>query len=86
MMAWGKDCESWDDSVDWVNIEAFDFGEIPDNEFVMTSWHEDEPLEEVFQFAKEMAHHPTVKLDNIVILHIGADDKHAKFEKLFYKV
>ena len=86
MMAWGEDCSSWDDSVDWANLETFDFRDIPDDEFVMTTWHENEPLEEVFRFAKEMAHHSTVKLDNILILHIGADDKHAKFEKLFNKL
>ena len=86
MMAWGDDCGSWDESVDWANLEIFDFGDIPDEEFVMTTWHENEPLQEVFWYAKEVAHHPTVKLDNILILHIGADDKHTKFEKLFYKV
>ena len=34
----------------------------------MTTWHENEPLQENFWFAKEAAHHPTVKLDNILVL------------------
>ena len=34
MMAWGEDCSSWDDSVDWANLETFDFGDIPDDEDV----------------------------------------------------
>jgi len=55
MMAWGEDCRSWDDSADWANLEAFDFDDIPDDEFVMTTWHDDETLEEVFQFAKDLA-------------------------------
>lgn len=86
MMAWGKDCGSWDDSVDWANLETFDFRDIPDNEFVMTTWHENESLQEVFRFAKEMAHHPAVKLDNVLILHVGAEEKRAKFETLFNRL
>ena len=34
----------------------------------MTTWHEYEPLQEDFWFAKETAHHPKVKLDNILVL------------------
>ena len=83
MMAWGEDCSSWDDSVDLANLEGFDFGDIPDDEFVMTTWHKNEPLREVFWFAKVVADHPAVKLDNILILHICADDKRAKFDILF---
>jgi hypothetical protein len=30
MMAWGKDCSSWDDSVDLANLDQFGYGEIHD--------------------------------------------------------
>ncbi len=83
MLAWGEDCTSWDDSVDSANLETFDFGDIPDEEFVVTTWHESETLEEVFQFAKDLALHPTVKLKNVLILHVSTDNKHAKFEAMF---
>ena len=83
MMAWGEDCNSWDDSVDWAHLEKFDYGDSPDNEFVMTTWHEDGTLLEVFEFAKVDACHPTVALDNTLVLHIGSDDKQAKFKELF---
>jgi hypothetical protein len=53
---------------DCANLEVFDFGDIPNSEFVMTTWHENESLQEDFWFAKEAAHHPTVKLDNILVL------------------
>jgi len=46
MAAWGFDCSSWDDSVDYANLSAFNFGEIPEDAFVMTTWHADEPLRE----------------------------------------
>ncbi len=78
MLAWGEDCSSWHVSVDLANIEAFDYGHIPDDDFVMTTDHENEPLREVFWLAKAVA-----EPDNVLILHIGADDKHAKFKKLF---
>ena len=48
MMAWGKNSTSWDDSVDIANIEQFSFEDIPDDKFVMTTWHENETLKEVF--------------------------------------
>lgn len=85
MLAWGEDCTSWDDSVDWANLETFDFGNIPEEEFVMTTWHDSETLEEVFLFAKELALHSTVKLSNVLILHIGAENKRKKFEAMFQK-
>ena len=85
MMAWGDDCESWDDSVDLANLEAFDFGDIPDEEDVMTTWHDSESLEDVFRFAKASAHHPTVALDNVLILHVGPGDRLAGLETLFQK-
>src|SRR5215467_8233133 len=48
MMAWGNDCSSWDDSVDIANLEQFNYENIPDERFVMTTWRENEPLAEVF--------------------------------------
>jgi len=72
MMAWGIDCSSWDDSVDHANLSAFDFGEIPDDSFVMTTWHADEPLREAFWYAAHTACHPTVALDRTMIVDISA--------------
>jgi hypothetical protein len=83
MMAWGENCGSWDDSVDYANIEICVFDEIPDDELVMTTWHEKESLLEVFEFSKQWAQHPTVKLDNILVLHISAVDKREEFERIF---
>lgn len=48
MMAWGNECSFWDDCVDRALLQAFDFGDIPDDEFILTTWHDDEPLEEAF--------------------------------------
>jgi hypothetical protein len=49
MMTWGPNCISWDDSVDWADLEARDFAD-DDSRFVMTTWHEKDSLESVFWF------------------------------------
>ena len=54
-----------------ANIEAFDFGDIPDQHFIPTSWHADDPIEEVFGFCKHNAAHPAVDLKQTVFLHIA---------------
>lgn len=36
MMAWGKDCSSWDCSVDLANIDLYE-DEIPEDGFVITT-------------------------------------------------
>ncbi|SFU85243.1 hypothetical protein SAMN05216350_106194 [Polaromonas sp. YR568] len=73
MMAWGLNCSSWDDSVDVANIEQFEPANIPEDKFVMTTWHADKPLSEAFWFSKNCASHPVVKLDRIVVIHIAAE-------------
>lgn len=55
MMAWGEGCSSWDDLVDMANIEAYDFEQIPESGFIMTTWYENEPLSEVFWYSKHSA-------------------------------
>lgn len=83
MMAWGAACSSWDDSVDEANLEQFDHGEIPEDEFIMTTWHDDESLEDVLRFAKTVARHPAVELHNTLFLHVGADDREDEIIALF---
>jgi len=83
MMAWGPECSSWDDSVDVANLEEFGYGEIPDDRFVMTTWHESEPVQEVFWFSKHSAHHPAMPLRSTVLLHISEQDKEREFLSLY---
>lgn len=85
MMAWGHDCSSWDDSVDYANITAFDFGIIPDDASVMTTWHAHEPVKEALWFAANWAVHPTIALDHTIIIHISAEERRAELLKDFQK-
>lgn len=85
MMAWGKNCSSWDDSVDYANLEDHNFGDIPEDKFVMTTWHEDEPVEEAFWYCRYVAHDPTIALPNVFILHISAHPKEAELLSSYWK-
>jgi hypothetical protein len=71
MMAWGHDCTTWDDSVDIANLEAFDYGDIPADRDVWTTWHNDWQLGEVFDFCNRHARHPVVELPRVLLLHIA---------------
>jgi len=71
MMAWGIECSSWDDSVDWANIDKYGEAPIPDDGFVATTWHSDESLVEVFWFSKNCATHPFIELSRTMILDIS---------------
>lgn len=41
----------------------------------MTSWHENETLEEVFAFAKEWATNPDIEIANTLLIHISPESK-----------
>lgn len=77
-MSWGAACESWHDSVDIANLEKFDWGEVPDDQLVMTTWHSDDPLDEVFWFANFVAFHPKFELATTVLIDIADTDRKAE--------
>jgi hypothetical protein len=78
MMAWGVECSSWDDSVDWANCPVVGPDDIPDDRLVMTTWHDNEPLAETFWFAGFAAHHPMVPLESVVIIDIGPTNRESE--------
>lgn len=83
LLAWGLDCETWHDKVDEANLAAFNFQEIPDDDFIMTTWHADEPLREVMWFAVHAACHPTISLDHTIIVHISDEERGVELLKTF---
>jgi len=82
-MAWGINCSSWDDSVDWANIEKFAPQDTPDDGFVVTTWHDKETLEEVFWYCKNCAVHPTINLNHTLLFHIAACEREAQITRLY---
>ena len=83
MMAWGPDCSSWDDSVDLAQIRKFLPDEAPEEDFVLTTWHDDEPLEEVFWFSQFCAYDPYDLINNTLIVHVGRSNRRDEFLVLF---
>ncbi len=84
MMAWGKECSSWDNSVDLANIAKYKY-EIPDDGFLTTTWHDDETLKEVFWFAKNLAFNEYHELEETIILHISKTNKSNEFSFVYKK-
>lgn len=82
-VTWGRDCEKWHDSVDGANLKAFDYGDIPDDRFVMTTWHANEPLRGALWFAGQCASHPTVTLNDTIIVDVSPEPREAAMLQAF---
>ncbi|MEQ8897142.1 MAG: hypothetical protein RID23_08615 [Roseovarius sp.] len=76
-LAWGRECSLWDDSIDLADLERFDFGHIPDDQFVMTTWHANEPIHEPFVHAKLCAKlsYDDRALTDLLVLDIGPEER-----------
>ncbi len=85
MLAWGRDCLSWDDSVDIASVVLAEAGERPESELVMTTWHEHESLSEVFDFAKRfaVAADPRVRIVETLAFHVSAVDRGGEYRELY---
>ena len=77
-MAWGTDCEAWHDAIDEAFIAAHPDGLPGDDQLIMTTWHDDEPLEELARFAAHDATHPSGELAAPLVLHIAQAPREAE--------
>ena len=86
VMAWGEQCERFHDSVDLASREPYDY-DVPADHFIMTTWHDDESLENVFWFAQFCADfsNDEVQLRKTVILHISHIDREAEYLDLYIR-
>lgn len=82
MMAWGPECSSWDDSVDYAQIQKYPDG-APEPDYVMTTWHDKETLESVFWFSRFCAFDPYDLIKHSLIVHVGETDREAEFLALY---
>ena len=83
MMAWGQDCDAWDDSVDWAYLSAWDFKDATEDRSITTTWHNLETLAETFRFAQQGAFHPTVPLPDVLILHVAPEARRGELLALW---
>jgi hypothetical protein len=85
MMAWGANCSVWDDTVDRATRNYYHPGEIPDEGFVMTTWHPNETLESVFWYAQVngvWGYNDQI-LDLTLIVDVGDEDRRVELLDLF---
>ncbi|WP_431048537.1 DUF7684 family protein [Roseateles sp. L2-2] len=85
-MAWGVAASSWDDAMDWSCLEKFDYGDVPAHGSVMTTWHDDEPLSEVFDFAIRCASHPAEPLSELIVVHVAVAADPGRIQAAFRAV
>lgn len=71
-MAWGEACDEWFACIQHANRKPHDTELIPDKSLIITTLHADEPLPDVFWFAKYTAMHPCHALEHVVLLHIAS--------------
>lgn len=82
IMAWGPECSSWDDSVDYAQIQKYPDG-APEPDFIVTTWHDREALESVFWFSRFCAFDPYGRIEHSLIVHVGDTDREAEFLALY---
>jgi hypothetical protein len=83
MLAWGQRCGDWDTSVDEAALAMSGVGEVPEKDFVMTTWHEDETLREAFRFSERFAFHPSLELGRTYLIHVAAEPRAIELLDLF---
>jgi hypothetical protein len=83
MLAWGSDCEAWKEAVEEANQEAFDYEEIPPENLVIATSHDNEEWEDVFWYAKHRSSHPAYVLATTVIVHIAKTARKEELESLY---
>lgn len=66
-----------------INIGRFLPGEIPEEQFVTTTCHDSEPIEDAMFYAKICAGHSEVDLEHTLILHVSYVDGRDRLLQLF---
>ena len=69
----GHGCSNWDDALDWAFLETDPSFNPPDDRFVMTTWHENDPLEEVVRFFRWNTAFDDFTPKNFIVIFLGQD-------------
>ena len=69
----GHGCSTWNDVIDMAFLETDPNFNPPDDRFVMTTWHDDEPLEEVVTYFWLNTAFDDFTPKNFVVLLLGQD-------------
>jgi hypothetical protein len=83
LLAWGKDCEAWNEAVDEAAQEAANYEDVAPERQVLTAAFEDEDMDEVFWFARHRAAHPGVPLNTTLVVHIAPSERKDEIQALY---
>lgn len=66
--AWGPHTTKWDDAIDWALILEQHEGRLDPNRFVLTAWHDHEPIEDTLEFL-EPVHSDKPPCEGLLVLN-----------------
>jgi len=69
----GHQCSRWDDSIDFAFLATSPDFSPPDEKFVMTTWHESEPLDEVAHYFRWNTTFDQYIPEHYLVLILGGD-------------
>lgn len=67
----GVDCSQWHDAIDWAYIASDPNYSPPESQFIMTSWHTDETLEEIVWCWLMLTNYDDNIFENYLLLIVG---------------
>lgn len=70
-VCFGYECSTWDDSIDYAYLEGDPNFDPRDDRFVMTTWHEDESIEDVVEFFRLSTSFDDFVPRNFLLLFLG---------------
>lgn len=82
LLAWGKECEAWKEAFEDAHLEMVNYEDVPPEQAVLATSHEDEDMEEVFWFSKHRALHPAIELKTTFIVHVADVPRQQDLEDL----
>ncbi len=75
-VCWSHQCSDWDTAIDLAYIDMIGTDKamnLPDDTFVMTTWHDDETIEETIEFWWMNTSFENYQSSNLGILIVGED-------------
>lgn len=70
----GHACSSWDDSIDMAHLATDANFDPPESELVMTTWHDDESIEDVAEFFVRATSFDGFEPRRFLVVCLGGDE------------
>lgn len=84
-MICGASCEGWEEIIRRLNLEQVSLDDMTPEQFIMITTHARERLRSVFWHAKKHARHSHIKMQDIITIHIGEQNRSVEYLAMFRK-